>query len=89
MKKNSALKRSATLIFAFVLLVLPLSGCGSSGKDGQEALSEFVYVPQYTTIPKEITDISNPYLSGDTVYFTSYVPVHADGTQATQEEVDA
>ncbi|NCB74395.1 MAG: extracellular solute-binding protein [Clostridia bacterium] len=90
MKKNSALKRAGTLVLAFVLLAVPLTACGgNSGNDGQEALSEFVYVPQYTGVPKEITDISNPYLSGDTVYFTAYVPVHADGTEATQEEVDA
>lgn len=90
MKKTDTLKRAFTIIFAFVLLAVPLTACGgNSDKGGEDALSEFVYVPQYTSVPEEVTDISNPYLSGDTVYFTAYVPVHADGTEATQEEVDA
>lgn len=71
------------------MLAIPLTGCGGSGKGSKDGLSEFVYIPAYTSIPEEVTDISNPFLMSDTVYYSSSVPVHADGTQATQEEVDA
>ncbi|PKM74070.1 MAG: hypothetical protein CVU91_03230 [Firmicutes bacterium HGW-Firmicutes-16] len=90
MKKNFyGYKRAASALLAFVMLAGLLTACGGSKKGGEAALSEYVYVPQYTSIPKEITDISNPYLYGDTIYFSANMPVHADGTPATQEEVDA
>ncbi|MFB0920830.1 MAG: hypothetical protein QMB62_08115, partial [Oscillospiraceae bacterium] len=81
-------KRAASVLLAFVMLAGLLTACGG-GKKGGEALSEYVYIPNYTSIPKEITDISNPYLHGDTIYFNANMPFHADGTPATQEEVDA
>ena len=88
MKIKDNLKRVVTLLLAFILTAVPLTACGGKGGDKDEGLSEFVYVPQYTTIPKEVTDISNPYFVKDTIYFTSSIPVHADGTVATQEELD-
>jgi len=87
--KFNGYKRAASVLLAFVLLAGLLTACGGSKEGNGEALSEYVYVPQYTSIPKEITDISNPYLYGDTIYFNANMPVHADGTPATQEEVDA
>lgn len=90
MKKNKySTKRTLSLLLAFVMLGSLLTACGGSKNGGGEGLSEFVYVPAYTSIPKEVTDISNPYLSGDVVYFNASVPLHADGSQATQEEIDA
>ena len=90
MKKNKySFKRTLSLLLAFVMLGSLLTACGGSKKGDGEGLSEFVYVPTYTSSPKEVTDISNPYLSGDVVYFNASVPLHADGTQATQEEIDA
>ncbi len=87
--KFNGYKRAASVLLAFVMLVGLLTACGGSKEGNGEALSEYVYVPQYSSIPKEVTDISNPYLYGDTVYFNANMPVHADGTPATQEEVDA
>ncbi len=89
MKKSfNGYKRAASALLAFVMLAGLLAGCGG-GKKGDEALSEYVYVPQYVSMPKEVTDMSNSYLYGDTVYFSANMPVHADGTPATQAEIDA
>ncbi|MEA4894580.1 MAG: hypothetical protein VB064_04885, partial [Oscillospiraceae bacterium] len=82
-------KKAASAIMAFVLLAGLLTGCGGSKEGNKETLSEYVYVPQYSSIPEEVTDISNPYLYGDTIYFNANMPVHADGTPATQAELDA
>lgn len=90
MKKNiNGYKRTASALLAFVMLAGLLTACGGSKKGNEAALSEYVYLPQYTTIPKEITDMSNPYLFGDTIYYNANMPVHADETPATQEEIDA
>jgi len=88
MKNTKTIKRTLSVLLVFAMLAIPLTACGGSKNGSEEGLSEFVYVPAYTSIPKEVTDISSPFLIGETVYFSSSVPVHADGTQATQEEVD-
>lgn len=89
--KNSktGIKRAASAGMAFVMMAGLLTACGGSKSANEEGLSEYVYVPSYTSVPEEVTDISYPYLSGDTIYFSANMPVHADGTAATQEEVDA
>lgn len=88
MKKSIRLTKRATAVFmAFIVMAGILSACGGK-KKGDTQLSEFVYVPQYTSVPKEVTDISSPYLSGDVIYFSANVPVRPDGTVATQEEID-
>ena len=86
---KSGVRRAASAVMAFVLLAGLLTACGGSKSARGEGLSEYVYVPSYTSIPEEVTDITYPYLSGDTIYFSANMPVHADGTAATQEEVDA
>ncbi|MEM5768521.1 MAG: extracellular solute-binding protein, partial [Bacillota bacterium] len=87
MKKSIRLtKRATAVLMAFIIMAGILSACGS--KKGNQQLSEFVYVPQYTAAPKEVTDISSPFLSGDVIYFSAYVPVRPDGTVATQAEID-
>ncbi len=88
-KNTNSFKRILSVLLAFTMLGGLLTACGGGKKGNGEGLSEFVYVPTYTNVPKEVSDISNPYLSGDTVYFNASVPIHADGTQATQAEVDA
>ena len=88
-KSKNGFKRAFSVFLAFSMLAIPLTACGGSKGGSDEGLSEFVYVPEYTSIPKEVTDISNPYLVGDTVYFSSNVPIHSDGSPATQEEIDA
>ena len=88
-KSKNGFKRAFSVLLAFSMLAIPLTACGGSKGGSDEGLSEFVYVPEYTSIPKEVTDISNPYLVGDTVYFSSNVPIHSDGSPATQEEIDA
>ena len=87
MKKHPACKRIMPAVLAFTLLVLPLSACG--GGKTEEKLSEYVYVPQYTDIVGDVSDVSSPTLSGDTIYFYSTVPYHMDGTPLTDAEKDA
>jgi len=86
---KSGVRRAASAVMAFVLIAGLLTACGGSKSESGEGLSEYVYVPSYTSIPEEVTDISYPYLVGDTIYFSANMPVHADGTAATQEEIDA
>ncbi|MDR1132442.1 MAG: extracellular solute-binding protein [Oscillospiraceae bacterium] len=89
MKKSSrAAGRALSLLMVFAVSAGLLSGCGNKNAEGA-GLSEYVYVPHYTKLPEEITDISSPCMAGDTIYFSASLPVHADGTPATQEEVDA
>ena len=85
--RNQRTKRALTAILAVMMLVGVLSGCGKKNENGTGTeLSEFVYVPNYATIDENVTDMSNLCCVGDTIYFTARIPVHADGTVATQEE---
>lgn len=88
MKNKDQFKRVLSLLLAFMLFALPMTACKGNKGDNTEGLSEFVYVPQYTTIPDEVMDITNPYLNGDTIYFTANTPIHSDGTPATKEEIE-
>lgn len=72
---------------AFLMLATTMAACGKKGGNGGEALSEFVYVPSYTSLPKEVTEMNNVTCSGDIIYFTANVPVHSDGTPVTEEEI--
>lgn len=88
MKKSMSTKRAVALGLAVVLATGLLSGCGKKKPNGSEGLSEYVYVPHYTELPEEITEISYAYLFGDTVYFSSNVPVRANGEIMTKAEIE-
>jgi len=84
MKNNTHFRRVASLALAGAMLAGLLAGCGS--KDSGAGLSEYVYVPKYTELPKDVTEINSPTLAGDMVYFTMTGYVHKDGTPATAAE---
>lgn len=86
MKNTTTFRQVVSVALAGTMLVGLLAGCGSK-KSGTD-LSEYVYVPSYTEMPKGVVDILNPVLVGDTVYFASTDYVHKDGTPATQAELD-
>jgi len=87
-KKIRGFRVAVSLCLIVTVFTGLLAGCGGSKKNGGEGLSEYVYVPSYTSVPEEVTEMSIPYVSGDVVYFSANVPVHADGTPATQDELD-
>lgn len=87
MKNTTTFRQVVSVALAGTMLVGLLAGCGS--KKGGANLSEYVYVPSYTELPKNVIDISSPVLVGDMIYFTSATYVHKDGTPATQAELDA
>ena len=87
MKNNSKRRRVLSLALVGAMFAGLLAGCGS--KKGGANLSEYVYVPSYTELPKDVVDISSPVLVGDTIYFASTTYVHKDGTPATQAELDS
>jgi len=87
MKNTTTFRQVVSVTLAGTMLVGLLAGCGS--KKGDANLSEYVYVPSYTELPKDVVDISSPVLVGDTVYFASTTYLHKDGTPATQAELDS
>ena len=88
MKKSMSATRAVALGMAVVLATGLLSGCGKKKSNGSEGLSEYVYVPNYTELPEEISDISQAYLFDGTVYFSSNVPVRANGEIMTKAEIE-
>ncbi|MEG1190689.1 MAG: extracellular solute-binding protein [Oscillospiraceae bacterium] len=76
----NGLKRGMSVLLA-ALCLLPLAACGDKKGKG-EALSEFVYVPNYASLPKEVTEIGNPIVGGGRIYFTVQTAMNADGTVA-------
>ena len=95
MSKN--LKRVLAILLALTLFVSFMAGCGkkkdpaenAGDNGGGPADSEFVYVPNYFDIPAEIEYVDYSVLVGDTIYFTTNMPVYPDGRFASKEEIDA
>ena len=91
------LKRVVAILLAVTLLAALMAGCGkkkdpaeNAGSNGSgSADSDFVYVPDYFDIPTEIEYIEHSVLVGETIYFTTNMPVYADGSIVPKEEVDA
>ncbi len=87
MRKTGFIKTVA-LLLAIVMFAIPLSACGKKGDNGGQELSEFVFVPQYASFPKEITEMNNITCVGDTIYFTMNAPTRSDGSVITPEELE-
>ena len=83
-------KRAVAAVLALMLMMGLMSGCGkqTNGGDSGSASSGYVYVPSYTKLDEQVQDMSNLSCVGDTIYFSSYIPVHSDGTRVTDEELD-
>lgn len=88
MKKSTSATRAVALGMAVVLAAGLLSGCGKKKNGGSEGLSEYVYVPHYTELPEEISDIGYAYLFEDMVYFSSNVPVRSNGEILSKAEIE-
>ena len=80
-------KRLTAAVLALLMITALLAGCGKKGKDEGKDLSEFVYVPNYATMPKEIKEMNNVTCQGDLIYFTSNLAVHSDGSLVTDAEI--
>lgn len=87
MKKNGFKRTLATLLVLTMVLV-PLTACKKGGGEETDPSADYVYVPQYVQLPKEITDMSNVTCAGDTIYFLRYVTLNAQGDVMTQEQLN-
>lgn len=57
-----------SILILVCLLAGMLSGCGGSGKTEETAAPEFVWVPEFSPMPKDIGYINSACFSGDTLY---------------------
>ena len=77
--KKCKLIRISSLFLAVIMLCLSLAGCGKSdpSSDPQKdpsngsTSSEYVYVPEYTSLPSVKGEIGNVFISGDRIYFST------------------
>lgn len=87
-------RQTAALLLALVMVMGTFAGCKKKAEEDPDngnkidMTADYVYVPEYTSLPEEIQDISNPCIIGDKIYFSSYVQVWPDGSIVTQEERD-
>ena len=66
--------RPIAIILATVMLLAAFAGCGRDGDDPNNPTEtpEFVFVPEFITLPESINDISNLVVVGDKLFFTSW-----------------
>ena len=69
------------------MLTALIAGCNSGGSDGEDdnpfGGSEFIYVPEYISLPEDLTDISNLVIAGERLVFSSSSYDAELGTQIT------
>ncbi len=66
-------KRTKALICITIILIISACLLAACGEDDGGPVSEYVYMPKYIDLPKEITDISTTFFDGkDTIYFSTY-----------------
>ena len=88
MKKNG-FKRTLAALLVLTMILVPLTACKKGGEEQPDPSDDYVYVPNYVQLPKEITSMQNPTCIGDNIYFLSYVTLDSNGNVMTQEELDA
>ena len=73
MKKNTT--RTTAILVAAVMLASLIAGCNNRESDGENETtiggSEYVYVPEYISLPEDLMDISNLNVIGDRLVFSS------------------
>ena len=65
--KKTAIRIIAVLIIATMFLTL-LAACRSETEG-----NDFIFIPEFVTLPEEINDVQNLTFSNNLLYFTSYV----------------
>ena len=63
--------RKATALVLSILMLAALSACGPEGaaESSSEGSAKYVYVPSYTALPEEVTDLYNCCWYDDGLYF--------------------
>lgn len=75
-------KKATAAALAVILIMSVFSACGvktKSGENNSSAAQGTVYVPEYISLPEDITTMDNVYCSGEMIYFTAYEPISMDG----------
>lgn len=80
---KTKMKKGVSILLVAIMLTTVLAACGddkpqnsgdpNSSNSNNPTASEFVYVPEYVALPKEITDMYNMACYEDYIYFASYV----------------
>ena len=82
-------KKATAAALAVILIMSVFSACGvktKSGENNSSAAQGTVYVPEYISLPEDITTMDNVYCSGEMIYFTAYEPISMDGGDRTNAE---
>lgn len=80
--KREKMSRVLCTLLAAVMLLLCLAACGGGDED------KYIYVPEYIEINQFYGGMDNVNVLDDVIYFTSSIPVHADGAPLTDEEIN-
>jgi hypothetical protein len=80
---QTIIRRGISAIILAALSIMMLAACKPSGSgDGTvnkpgtpAAASGYVYVPSYTDLPAEVTEVNYPALVGDTIYFVQNIVI--------------
>ena len=79
---NINMKKGIAGLLAATMLLMPLAGCSddkdknqdkNNGGNNQSASSEFVYVPEYISLPSDVSSVDAVVYSNGYIYLGSYV----------------
>ena len=69
---KTIIKRTAAAVMVAVMILTMTTGC-KKDPESDYVPPEFLFVPEFISIPDGVQDIGNLVYAGDKVYFTSYV----------------
>lgn len=86
-------KQVLAMVLILTMTVAAFAGCKPKEETENPATtvstSDYVYLPTYVELPKDVANMNSPCIIGDTIYFLAYVTVGPDGNIIPQEEIDA
>lgn len=91
--KKTKIKRAPALLLVVILAMTMLSACNVKNTDPDNPNSNggpkgYVYVPEYISVPSEITNMQSVSYFGEKIFFTSDVPVEPDETETPENSGD-
>jgi len=70
--KKTIIRRTAAAVMVTVMVLSLTTGC-KKDPENDYVPPEFMYVPEFISLPDGVQDIGNLVYAGDKVYFTSYI----------------